>query len=94
MAREHRWIILAEDGRHVTLGRDSDPSDEEVALAGKQLGAQRLGGWLAVLEGSYHQARGVVSLLMVREVAPSTGAGWEQAEAAFWRQREATVRAV
>ena len=29
---ERRWIILGEDGRHVTMGRHSDPSPEELAL--------------------------------------------------------------
>ncbi len=94
MAREHCWIILAEDGRHVTLGRDSDPSNEEVALAGDGLRAQGLGGWLAVLEGAYYRARGPLSLLMVREVAPSNGPDWAAAEAAFQHRRDDAVRAV
>lgn len=93
MARERRWIILAEDGRHVTLGRDTDPSDAEVAQAGDGLRTVGLGGWLAVLEGHYHRARSPLSLLMVRAVVPSSGPTWEEAEAAFRRLREDATRA-
>lgn len=93
MARERRWIILADDGRHVTLGRDSDPSDAEVAQTGDGLRMQGLGGWLAMLEGHYYQSRSPISLLMVRAVAPSSGPTWENAEAAFRRLRDDATRA-
>lgn len=93
MARERRWIILAEDGRHVTLGRETDPSDEEIARAGDGLRAQGLGGWLVVLEGHYYQRRDKLTLLMVRVAAPSGGPSWEEAEAAFLRIREDATRA-
>ena len=89
--REHRWIIVAEDGRHVTLGRDTDPSDEEVARAGEGLRAQGLGGWLAVLEGSYYRPQDALTLLMVRTVAPSAGPSWEDAKTAFLDIRSDTT---
>lgn len=93
MARERRWIILAEDGRHVTLGRATDPTDAEVAQAGEGLRSLQLGGWLAVLEGHYELRRSSLTLLMVREVAPSTGPDWLQAEAAFRQLRGNTIYA-
>jgi hypothetical protein len=62
---ERRWIVLGEDGRHVTLGRHSDPSADELAQAEAGLAAQGLAGWLAVMEGSYYLKR-KPSLLMVR----------------------------
>ena len=90
---ERRWILLAEDGRHVTLGRESDPTDEELAHAGIALRSQNIGGWLAVLEGNYHQAYSPISLLMIHEVAPSCGTGWAQAEAYFRQRRDGQVQA-
>lgn len=93
MARERRWIILAEDGRHVTIGRDTDPTDEEVVRAGAGLQAQGLAGWLAVLEGHYYQSQDALTLLMVRVIAPGDGATWEQARGAFLQIREGAMRA-
>jgi hypothetical protein len=37
---ERRWIVLGTDGRHVSLGRDSDPSPEEIEAAEAALLAQ------------------------------------------------------
>jgi hypothetical protein len=54
---ERRWIVLGEDGRHVTLGRHSDPSPDEIAQAEAGLAAQGLAGWLAIMEGNYYQPR-------------------------------------
>ncbi len=62
---DRRWIVLGEDGRHVTLGRHSDPSLDEIAQAEASLAAQGLAGWLAVMEGAYYQRR-KPSLMMVR----------------------------
>jgi hypothetical protein len=50
--RERRWIILGEDGRYVTLGRASDPTELEIADAEKALQTQSLSGWLAVMQGN------------------------------------------
>lgn len=44
---ERRWIILAQDGRHVTMGHAAPPSEAEVAAAAAALAAQGLAGWLA-----------------------------------------------
>ena len=43
---ERRWIVLGTDGRYVTLGRASDPSEEEIRRAETSLRAQGLSGWL------------------------------------------------
>lgn len=93
MTYERRWIILAEDGRHVTVGRDTDPTDEDVARAGVGLQAQGLGGWLAVLEGHYYQSRSALTLLMVRVITPTDSATWEQAQESFLQIREGAMRA-
>jgi len=49
---ERRWIVLGEDGRFVTLGRDSDPTAEEISGAESALIERGLSGWLAIMEGN------------------------------------------
>jgi hypothetical protein len=58
-AKERRWVVLAAapkgqppDGRYVTLGRESDPSDEEIRAAEETLRAQGMAGYLAIMEGN------------------------------------------
>ncbi len=79
--RERRWIILGQDGRFVTLGRASDPSEAELRTAEAALHAQGLAGWLAIMEGNPNvvaQPR----LLMVRTLGKPT-LTFEQGSAAF-----------
>ena len=59
MPSERRWIILAQDDRHVTMGRAAPPSDAEVEAAAAALAAQGLAGWLATLDGNYWSRRRV-----------------------------------
>ncbi len=84
-SRERRWIVLGTDGRYVTLGRASDPSEDEVRGAEEALRAQGLAGWLAVMEGNPHV--GTAPCLM--EVRPLAGPSVSFAEAA-----KACVRAI
>jgi hypothetical protein len=86
---ERRWIVLGEDGRHVTLGRHSDPSPDEIAQAEAGLAAQGLAGWLAVMEGAYYQ-RGKPSLMMVRPLC-SPERPFAKAVDAFQAARKATL---
>ena len=88
--RERRWIVLSGDGRHVTIGRHTDPTEEQLTLAADQLRANGLGGWLAVTEGQYY-SRGRLSVMMVRELAP-TSTTWEAALAAFHTHGERSLR--
>lgn len=67
--RERRWIVLGEDGRHVTLGRHSDPTEDEIRRAEDALRAQGLSGWLAVAEGDFHTPGRPPRLLEVRSLA-------------------------
>lgn len=64
-SRETRWIVLCTDGRHSTLGRHTDPSDDEVARAEANLVAGGLSGWLAVMKGEFY-GRAKPELMMVR----------------------------
>jgi hypothetical protein len=72
-SRERRWILLGEDGRYVTLGRHSDPSEREIVEAESNL--RRLGraGWLAIMQGNPHFAA-PPSLMMVRPLANPSSA--------------------
>ena len=81
-SRENRWIALAEDGRHSTLGRDTDPTEPEIDAVEKALADQGLHGWLALAEGDYWAKRGKVSLMLVRPLG-TPSATFESAAAAF-----------
>jgi len=52
MPHERRWIILAADGRHSTLGRITPPDEEEVARAASALAAVGLAGQARRLQTS------------------------------------------
>ncbi|KAA2213191.1 hypothetical protein [Teichococcus oryzae] len=81
-SRERRWLILSEDGRHVWLGRYSDPSEEEIASAEASLAAQSLGGYVAVAEGDYWSRKARMTLLPVRPLG-GPRIPFEQASDAF-----------
>lgn len=86
---ETRWIILGTDGRHVTLGRHTDPSPEEVAEAEANLAAQGLAGWLAVMKGGYYTGLSP-SLMMVRPLCDPQRP-FSEAVAAFQAARRASL---
>lgn len=88
---ERRWIVLGEDGRHVTLGRHTDPTEAEIAAAEQALSAKGLHGWLAVAEGDYWEKRGRVSLLMVRRLGQPRTA-FESAATAFDAHRQRSLQ--
>ncbi len=89
MPREQRWIILATDGRHVTLGRNAAPTEEEEARAASALAAISHAGWLVRLDGDYWARRTSPLLTPIRPLTGATDADWPAAMAAF----EATRRA-
>ena len=91
MPRERRWIILAADGRHSTLGCHAPPDEEEVAKAASALAALGLAGWYVILDGDYWSRRTPVVLTVVRPLAGATDAGWPAAEAAFEAMRTAAT---
>jgi hypothetical protein len=72
---QRRWIVLAQDGRHVTLGRAAPPSPEEIGAASDALAAQGLAGWLATLDGDYWGRRRV-TITPVRTIGSVAVLDW------------------
>ena len=85
-----RTIILAEDGRHVTIGRDSQPSEDEIKRSATALRAANIGAWLATMTGEYY-GKGKVGLQMHREIS-TPKRRYDEAEAAFHTAREAATK--
>ena len=91
MPRERRWIILAADGRHSTLGRSAPPDEEEVARAASALAAAGLSGWYVILDGDYWSRRKPVVLTIIQPLAHAADADWPAAVAAFEAMRMAAT---
>lgn len=89
-AREKRWIVLGDDGSHVSVGRHTDPSEAEIATLSEGLRAARRGGWLAVMEGQYFATRAKVTLMMVRPLS-EPASDWTAAVSAFDARRRSTL---
>jgi hypothetical protein len=88
---QRRWIVLGQDGRHVTLGRAAPPSAEEIAAASKAMEAQGLAGWLATLDGNYW-GRGRVTLAPVQIIGTPVALDWPAAVVAFEHARQRARR--
>ena len=78
MSKERRWLVVAHDGHHSTIGIRTDPSPEEILSVGDSLESIGMAAWLVVSEGSYDE-EGVVTLLMVRPITNWQG-DWADAE--------------
>jgi len=91
MPSERRWIILAQDGRHVTMGRAAAPSEAEVEAAAAALAAQGLAGWLATLDGNYWSRRRV-ALAPVQTLGDGATLDWPTAIIAFEAARQRALR--
>jgi len=72
-SNEKRWIVLSDDGRFITLGRASDPSEAEIQAAEGALRSQRVAGWLAIMDGNPYNKL-PPALLEVRALAKPIGA--------------------
>ena len=65
---DRRWVVLATDGRYVTLGRATDPTESEIRRAEEALRAQGSSGWLAIMSGTAY-AKSTPDLMVVRPLA-------------------------
>ncbi len=93
MPSERRWIILAQDGRYVTMGRAAPPSAAEVEAAAAALAAQGLTGWLATLDGNYWSRRRV-ALAPVQMLGDGATVDWSAAITAFEAARQRALRSL
>jgi len=91
MPSERRWIILAQDGRHVTMCRAAPPSADEVEAAAAALAAQGLAGWLATLDGDCWSRRGV-ALAPAQTLGDAASLDWSAAITAFEAARQRALR--
>jgi len=87
---QRRWIVLGQDGRHVTLGRAAPPFAEEIAASGYALARQGLAGWIATLDGDYW-GRGRVTLAPVQIIGAAAELDWSRAVTAFEVARRSAV---
>jgi hypothetical protein len=90
--RERRWIVLGQNGRHVTLGRAAPPSAEEITAARDALHRKGLAGWIATQDGD-HWGRGRVTLAPVQVIGAAAMLDWPTAVAAFEQARQRARRA-
>jgi hypothetical protein len=84
---EIRWLVLGTDGRHVTVGRHSDPDPSELAHVAGLLREKNLSGWLVLMKGGYYVQR-KPELMLVRPLCEPADC-WDEAVAAFdanWRE--------
>ena len=79
-----RTIFLATDGRHVTIGRGDDHDLPPEVL--KAIQAQKMRGWLAVMDGSPYGRR-APKLSLVHAVEGATAAEWDTAVASLNQSR-------
>jgi hypothetical protein len=91
MPSERRWIILTQDGRHVTIGRAAPPSKAEVEAAAAALAAQGLAGWLATLDGNYWSQHRV-AFAPVQMLGDGATLDWPAAITAFEAARQRAFR--
>ena len=45
---DRRWLVIADDGRHVTVGRETDPTQDEIKILSGQVDELGVAAWLAV----------------------------------------------
>lgn len=72
---DRRYLRVAADGRHTTLGRAFEPDEEVLNTAVEALDALGMAGWLVLSEGRYY-GEGDISLLPVRRPT-SRSSDWE-----------------
>jgi len=84
---ETRWIVLGADGRHMSLGRATAPTDIEIIGVSDALAAQGLSGWLARMQGDYY-SRGKVTLEPLQRIGAPHDADWQAALSAFHAARQ------
>ena len=67
---DRRWVLLTESGQYATLGRASDPSEDDIRRAEDGLRARGQSGWLTVMSGTeYGDDDEVPDFIEIRRLA-------------------------
>ncbi|WP_338661753.1 hypothetical protein VQH23_16150 [Pararoseomonas sp. SCSIO 73927] len=66
------YIVLADDGRHVSLTRGGMPCEADQHDAGYRLAQQGQGGWLVRMDGDYWAMSGRLDLTEQVMLAPTS----------------------
>jgi hypothetical protein len=77
-------MALGQDGRHVWLGRHSDPEQHELDDISAKLDAQGMTAWLAVMRGNFWSAANAREILVVRRLTQQDGD--PDAAVGMWRE--------
>ncbi len=86
---ERRWLLVAECGSHLTVGRHAAPTREELAGIAASLDAAGRAAWLVIAWGVYY-GPGRVELEPLRAFGqPSLP--WEAVEPLFHEERKANL---
>lgn len=86
---ETRILILADDGRHATVGRQSRPTEAEISAAAGALAAQGIGAWLVEATGHLYGG-GEIELRALQRLSGAP-ADFVTAAAAFHALRKAAA---
>ena len=65
---DRRWVVMTDDGAVSTLGRATDPTQEELARVEEMLAAQGVGGWLAIQSHSVYRGPPPPTFVEVRRL--------------------------
>ena len=79
---DRRWVVVADDGSISTLGRATDPTEDELIRVEEALSSRGGGGWLAVQSHSFHRAPPFPTFAAVRRLG-AEGLTFEDAMAAL-----------
>jgi RecB family endonuclease NucS len=86
------WIVIAADGRHVTVGRSALPDADDLDRAAEALRALGIPcAWLARCAGDYYGRKRPVLHALRAIVGTPDAAAWEAADAAWHQARCATL---
>ena len=83
---------MAHDGRHSWLGRNSDPSPEELRDLEASLRAREERAFLSILDGDYWSEASELTLFLVRPLGGTPEADWEMARQAFLSARSEKLK--
>jgi hypothetical protein len=83
------YIVLGDDGRHISLSRVLPPDPATARDIGDKLQRDGRGGWVVRMDGDYWAKTFDVALSEPVSIAPSASSWGEACEAFFLRRRTA-----